>query len=286
MLDLAILFALLSLVFGGLNEIVFKRYSAVERSRGMVISGVGVVWCILLYLDTSIRSENIVFNLDTWGYGLVAGIVVALANILLLEALRHMEVSLGSTIYRLNTIVVVILSVLFLDESLSLIKLAGISSGVIAVLLLYQHHHSSGHGNALRLGLTLVISGAVLRAIYSVVTKAGLSGGADADALMLISALSWIVSGFCYAFFIEHRYAITRVKIAYSVVSGCLVYGIVKTLVTALSYGEASVVVSIANLSFLTALVVALALKMERLSVRKILAMSFAIIAITLLTQS
>ena len=71
MLDLAILFALLSLVFGGLNEIVFKRYSVVERSRGMVISGVGVIWSLLLYLDTSIRGAEIVFNLDTWAYGLV-----------------------------------------------------------------------------------------------------------------------------------------------------------------------------------------------------------------------
>jgi len=286
MLDLAVLFALLSLVFGGLNEIVFKRYSAKERSRGMVISGVGVVWSLLLYLDTSFRGDDIVFTVDTWAYGLVAGIVVALANILLLEALRHMEVSLGSTIYRLNTIVVVILSVVFLGESISLLKLAGVSCGVVAVLLLYQHHHVSGKGNTLRLGLGLVITGAVLRAIYSVVTKAGLSESANADALMLIAALSWIVSGFCYAFFIEHRYAITKVKMAYSIVSGCLVYAIVKTLVTALSYGEASVVVSIANLSFLTALIIALILKMERLSIRKLMAMGFAVTAITLLTQS
>ena len=286
MFDPAILFAVLSLFFGGLNEIVFKRYSVIERSRGMVISGVGVVWSLLLYLDTSFRGNEIVFTADTWAYGLVAGIIVALANILLLEALRHMEVSLGSTIYRLNTIVVVILSVVFLGETLSLVKLAGVSSGVVAVLLLYQHHHVSGQGNALQLGLSLVIAGAVLRAIYSVVTKAGLSEGVDADALMFLSALSWIVSGFCYAFFIEHRYAITKVKVAYSVVSGCLVYGIVKTLVTALSYGEASVVVSIANLSFLTALIVALFLKMERLSIRKLMAMGFAITAITLLTQT
>ena len=284
--DSAILYAIMSLVFAGLHEIVFKRYSASERSRGMVICGIGVVWSLLLYVDVSLSGDGFSFTDNTWRYGLLAGLAVAVANILLLEAMRHMEVSLGSTIYRLNTIIVVILSVVYLGESLSLIKLIGISSGVVAVLLLYQHHHANGQGNALKLGLILVTSGAVLRAIYSVVTKDALSNGTDADSLMIISSLSWVVSGFCYAVFIENRYSITRVKLVYSIISGGLVYGVVKTLVTALSYGEASVVVSIANLSFLTALSVALFLKMERLSVRKLAAMGFAILAIILLTQS
>jgi len=282
----AIIFALLSLIIGGLNEVVFKRYSARDRSRGMMISGVGVVWTFLLIIDTSIRGDAIVFTQATWWFGLVAGIIVAIANILLLESLRHMEVSLGSTIYRLNTIAVVFLSVIFLGESMSVIKLAGVSCGVIAVLLLYRQQHSSGAHSTLKTGLIIVISGALLRAVYGVVTKAGLSQGADADALMLISALCWIVSGLLYAVLIEHRYSITRAKLVYSLVSGIFVYGIVRTLVTALSLGEASVVITIANMSFLMSLLVALALKMEVLSPKKIVAMLFAIGAITLLSQA
>jgi len=176
MQNTAIFFAILSLIFGGLNEIVFKRYSARERSRGMMISGVGLVWCLLLILDVNIRGDLILFNQPTWFYGLVAGICVAIANILLLESLRHMEVSLGSTIYRLNTIAVVILSVIFLNETLSVFKLAGVGCGIVAVLLLYHHHqHATGKNAALKTGLILVIVGALLRAIYGVVTKAGLS---------------------------------------------------------------------------------------------------------------
>jgi len=68
--------------------------------------------------------------------------------------------------------------------------------------------------------------------------------------------------------------------------SGLLVYGIVKTLVKALSLGEASVVITIANMSFLMALLVALVLKMEALSPKKIIAMIFAISAITLLSYA
>jgi len=286
MIDLAILFAILSLMLGGLNEVVFKRYSARQRSRGMMISGIGVVWTLLLIFDIALRGDSIDIDQAGLVYGLVAGLIVAVANILLLESLKHMEVSLGSTIYRLNTIVVVILSIIFLGEIMTLFKVSGIACGVIAVLLLYRHQTSQEDQGELKFGLGLVLTGALCRAVYGVVTKAGLNAGSDMDLLLLTSALCWVVSGLFYARFIEQQYAITRQKIVYSVLSGCLVYGIVRTLLAALALGEASVVITIANLSFLMALLVALILKMERLSGRKLLAMGFAISAIALLTHA
>jgi drug/metabolite transporter (DMT)-like permease len=252
----------------------------------MMISGVGLVWSILLSLDVAVRGDSFLLDQSTWLYGLTAGVCVAIANILLLESLRHIEVSLGSTIYRLNTIAVVILSIVFLNESLSVFKLVGVVCGVVAGLLLYRHQNSSGTYTTLKTGVLLVILGALLRAIYGVVTKAGLSAEADANGMILISAVCWIVSGLLYAVLIEHRYSITRKKLSYSLVSGLLVYGIVRTLIMALSLGEASVVVPIANMSFLMALLVALVMKMEVLSIKKVTAMVFAVSAILLLTQA
>ena len=39
-----VLYALLSLFFAGLNDLVFKRYAAKDRSRGMVVFAIGLVW--------------------------------------------------------------------------------------------------------------------------------------------------------------------------------------------------------------------------------------------------
>ncbi len=286
MIDTAILFALASLVLGGLNEVVFKRYSAKIRSRGMMIAGVGLVWTLLLLLDVALRGASFNFDANGLGFGLVAGLVVAFANILLLEALRHMEVSLGSTIYRLNTIGVVILSILFLSESMSPVKLSGIACGLAAVTMLYRHQSIHANHAGLGLGLALVITGSLCRAVYGVVTKAGLQHGADVETLLLTSALCWIGSGLVYARFIERRYAVTRTKIGYSLLSGCLVYGIVRTLLAALALGEASVVITVANLSFLVALLVALITGMERISLRKGMAMVLAVGAIALLARA
>ncbi len=285
MIDAAVWFALLSLVLGGLNEVVFKRYSGGTRSRGMLIAGVGCVWLLLLAFELALTGGSIDADATGLGYALAAGIAVALANILLLEGLRHMEVSLGSTIYRLNTIAVVILAVVFLGESLPPIKIAGIACGILAVILLYRHHQQETDYRELKLGLSMVLVGALLRALYGIFSKAGLQQGVDMDLLLITGALCWIISGLVYARLVEKRYAITRVKIIYASVSGLLVYGIVRSLLAALELGEASVVITIANLSFLMALLVALVFGMERLNLRKLLAMGLAVAAIMLLAR-
>ena len=48
--------------------------------------------------------------MTTVAYGLISSPVLVLANILLIESLAHLDVSPGSTIYRLNTIGFVVLS--------------------------------------------------------------------------------------------------------------------------------------------------------------------------------
>ena len=69
-------------------------------------------------------------------FGLAAGILIAVSNTLLIESLTHIDVSLGSTIYRLNTIAVVALAVALLDEPLTGVKLAALALAVTAIVVL------------------------------------------------------------------------------------------------------------------------------------------------------
>lgn len=286
MISAAVGFALLSLSLSGINDVLFKRYNRRERSRGMLIFGIGIVWGTLQLTDALISGATPEFNRASWLYGIAAGICVAAANIGLLEGLRHMDVSLGSTIYRLNTIGVVILSALLLGESMTLIKGTGIALGVIAVLILHRPPVDPEFRKMINVGLLVMVGAALLRAAYGVISKAGLNSGADPAALILLSALCWIVSGLGYAVIIEKSHRVTVEKVFYACVSGALVYGIVRTLVAALSLGEANVVIPIANMSFLMALTVAILFKMEKLDARKAVAMGAAVVAITLLTRA
>jgi len=282
----AIAFALLSLGFAGLNDVVFKRYAAKERSRGMLVLGIGLVWLLLQFFAVLGKGHLPATDSTTLVYGALAGAVLAASNILLIESLTHVEVSLGSTIYRLNTIGVAALSVLFLDESLAATKAAGIALGVLAVLTLLHRPHgtaAAGHG---ALFVWLAILASLLRAVYGVLTKAGLNRGADADTLLLIAAVSWVIGGALYALLREGRVRVTGKKAAYALLSGVLVFLIVNFLIAAVARGEASVVIPIANLSFVAALLVSVMLGMERLTARKVAAVGFAMAAIGLLALS
>lgn len=282
----AIGFALLSLLFAGVNDFVFKRYSRKERSRGMFVLGIGVVWGLLQLLVLEMRGEQFALDSSSLGFGVAAGVMVTLSNLLLLECLTHLNVSLGSTIYRLNTVGVVILSYLFLGESMSVVKLIGIGFGVVAVLYLYRDHPARAGLHALGLFFWVAVCAALLRAGFGVTFKAGLSEGAHAPTMMLIAALSWIVGGLCYALVRERRVRITRKKLGYSVLSGLLVFAIVNSLILALERGQASVVVPIANLGFVVALAMSVAVGMEQFTMRKIVATICAAVSIFLLAQA
>jgi drug/metabolite transporter (DMT)-like permease len=138
-----ITFALMSLVIAGLNDVVFKRYSLKDRSRGMYIFGIGVIWTLLQAGHTVMSDTPLQWSPATIAFGLAAGILLTLSNILLLESFTHIAVSFGSTIYRLNTIGVVLLSTSILGENLPLFKIVGILLGLAAVSLLY--HRDTGH---------------------------------------------------------------------------------------------------------------------------------------------
>ncbi|MCU7805194.1 MAG: DMT family transporter [Candidatus Thiodiazotropha sp. (ex Lucinoma borealis)] len=279
----AIVFALLSLLFAGLNDVVFKRYSSKDRSRGMIVFGIGVVWLLLQSLTIILDNSRFLPDTVTLGYGLTAGIILALSNILLIEGLTQTDVSVGSTIYRLNTIGVVLLSVVFLQEPLGWLKMAGISSGVLAVLLLMHQSHAVEMGRMVTLYVWLVVLASLLRAVYGVISKVGLNQGADTDSMLLVAALCWVIGGALYALLREGRFRLTRKKTAYALVSGLLVYLIVNFLLAAIARGEASVVIPIANLSFIAALLISAVLGMERLSVKKLTAVLCAIGSIWLL---
>jgi len=280
-----VVFALLSLTCAGVNDVVFKRYAAKDRSRGAYVFGIGVVWAVLQLSYAAGTGLEPALSGITLRYGAIAGVLLTASNLCLLESLTHIDASLGSTIYRLNTVVVVILSVLFLHESLGWMALTGVVLGVGAVFLLYRR---DGHGEATRRRFALFFGLAVLaslcRAAYGVVSKAGLVHGAALQSMLVIAAVCWIVGGAGYALLREKRLRITRKKAAYALLSGVLVFLIVNFLLQAIEHGRASIAIPIANMSFVIALLLSVWLGMERMSARKLAAVGLSVAALWLLS--
>ena len=283
--SIAVAFALSSLLFAGILDVLFKRYARRERSRGMYVSGIGLVWGGIQLLVLTVQGQPLILDPQTLSFGLAAGLMVLLSNLLLIESLTHLDVSIGSTIYRLNTVGVVILSFLFLAEGLGTFKLLGIGFSVAAALLLFQHPRTDTDARMLSIYFWVAVLASVLRAGFGVTSKAGLLHGANASSMMAIAAACWVLGGFLYALLRERRVRVTRDKLVYAGLSGVVVFLVVNTLLLALQYGEASVVAPIANLSFVVALALSVATRMERLTPRKCGAVACASISIALLAR-
>jgi drug/metabolite transporter (DMT)-like permease len=271
-----ILFAILSLSFAGVNDIFFKKYSQKDRSRGMFILGIGVVWVLLQSVALRLKTGGFAYDALSISFGLLAGAFLVVSNILLLESYTHIDISLGSTVYRLNTVVVVLLSFFLLDESLSAMKVLGILLGLISVGFLYQRSHSRAKTAHYSLFFLLAILAAFMRALYGVTTKDALLHHAEPQVMLFVIALSWIVGGAVYARVKEKRFRLTRKKLVYSAISGTLVFAIANFLMLAVERGQASVVIPIANMSFIVALIISVQLKMEKLTRKKGVAIAFA----------
>ena len=282
----AIFFALVSLAAAGCLDVTFRRFSLKERSRGMYVFGCGFVWLVLQLTFFTITDAQICLDEGTILYGLITGALLVLANILLIESLTGLDVSLGSMIYRLNTIGVVAISFMLLAEDVGFFKLLGIGIGVAAVLILYRRADGGDTVPIPVLFFVMAIAASAFRAIYGVASKVALEQGAAAEGLLVIAAISWIVGGFAYAAFREKRVRITGKKAAYAVVSGTLAFAVVNALIEALKNGEASVVVPIANLSFAVAMLLSVFLGMEQLSSRKYIAIGCAALSVFLMAQT
>jgi drug/metabolite transporter (DMT)-like permease len=270
-----------------LLDLVLKLYAKQRHSIGLLIFGIGAVWLALHAIYIAATDQPVAFDPVTLQYGLLAAVCVTISNVLLLECLVHMPISSASTIYRLNTIPLVIMAVIFLGETLTIAKGLGVAAGIVTVMLLYQAGSTADSDRShIRLYLSLIILAAVIRALYGIFTKAGITRGGDANVLMLLAALGFICGGLLYAVFRERTGRFTHQMAVYMLVAGTLVYSVVWLLTTALTLGDASVVVPIANMGFIAAFLFSVLLRLEVLTRRKMLAIVSAMLSVTLLTAA
>ena len=279
--------AVLCLIASGLLDLVFKLYATKPRSRGMLIFGIGCVWAVLQLGYMSFSSSPVSIDNTTLGYGLTAAIFVTVSNILLVECMGHLPISMASTIYRLNTVPLVIIAVLFLGEDIDLWRALGIICGLITVFLLYQptHAREQTYSHYARFVVFIVLA-SLIRALYGVATKAGVSAGGDPNTMMLLAAIGWCIGGLGYARFRERRVVLNRAKLKYIAIAGFLVFSIVWLLTKALTLSDTSVVIPIANMGFVAAFLFSIGFRMETINPRKLGAIALAVISIALLTGS
>lgn len=282
---MAIAYALFSLLFAGLNDLVFKRYGMnTTRSVGGFVALVGLVMAaFFLVYGAAVGS----LTLDGRGLaiGCFAGLMSVSSNILLIEAMKKSGAGMGSMIFRLNLVFVAILAWLLLGESWTLWKLTGLALAVAAVVLIFRETREAGRTTAW-LSLGLLGAASFLRAWMGLAYRqAGLWGVADGP-FILVGGLFWIAGGLLYGLASERRLRVGRRGAGLGLLSGLLASGIVLFMKRGVNSGEAGIVIPIAQMSFLITFPAAALLLGERLTPGKWAAMALAVGAILALALS
>jgi hypothetical protein len=70
MVSSSVIYALLSLICAGGNDVVFKRYAAKNCSRGAYVFGIGLVWAVLQLAYASQKGFEFGFTGAPMFYGL------------------------------------------------------------------------------------------------------------------------------------------------------------------------------------------------------------------------
>ncbi len=286
-MSLILIFTLCCLACSAVNDLVFKFFARKERSRGMFVMYVGIISTLLLLFLPDKMGDNWRITLLC---GVIGGLVSAAGNILLIESMSSLSAGICSTVYRLNLALVVPFSVLIFGEELGVKQYLGVAFALAAILAFLPGSTGSGakgtEKKAAVLPWVMIITAAVFRAGLGLFYKYGFTQGASPNGVSLLTVSLWIVSGLVYGVWRERGFKWFDTKmIRYGILSGFLVAGIIFFMAQALKFKDAnaSVVLPVAQMSFLATFVLSAIFLKEKVTLWKICALLCGVAALLLL---
>ncbi|OPZ83944.1 MAG: EamA-like transporter family protein [bacterium ADurb.Bin429] len=282
---MGIAYALVSMLFAGVNDFVFKQYTnGARQSLGLFLGGVGLVWTVFFGILLLTTAGSVTWT--HWPISVGAGLVSILSNILLVRSFRTFPAGTGATIYRLNLVVVAVLSFFWLQEPATLWKMIGITLGAAAVLSLGRI--PAGNSSATRVtsfGIAILITACVLRALMGILYKLASTHGIPMYELLAINGAVWGVGGLLYAVTSRESLHLNTRMTGFVGMSGLLVCGITYFMLAATRIAEASIAIPITQMSFVVTCALGATLHNEPFTSPKLFAIAAAVGCVVCLTQ-
>ena len=284
---MAIFWAFACMFFAACNDLLFKFFAGKNRGNGFFVSVVGVVWLVVALIPALLGQAPADWR-ATIIWGCISGFFSLAGNIMMLDAMRSLDVGVCSTIYRLNLVPVTVGAALILNENITPIQYVGIAAACLAILAFVPRNQSEVKRKVGWAFIVMIIA-SLLRAGMGLSYRYGFLHGASEKYVVVVNSLFWIFGGVLYAFWRERHlmpYNKQDWKNLFFLggLSGALVTGIVITMALMLKLGNASVVLPIAQMSFLVTGALGIWLFKERLTVSKAMAFILGVAAVLLLS--
>lgn len=278
-----LLFALGAMLCFGAGDIIYKRAAA---------TGVGAAQFVMLQAWVFAPTINLYAfatgTLDVhWSaaWGSLAGFFSLIAFYNFARSLKDGAVSTNAPIFRLNFTLTAALAILLLGETLTFAKAGALACALVAVWLLLAEP-GAARGHIKFTSLTRVLVATVAMAFANLFYKVGLQQGALPETMVAAQAWAFSSMATVLAVMQERRLRLTPWAWPYSVPAALtLLVGFV-LLLHGLARGPASVLVPVAQMSFVFTAVVGAVLFRERLSTRKRVGLAVAAAALALFAVS
>ena len=278
---MGIVFAICSLAFAGINDIVFKKYGQKKRPTGIFFILIGIIWASFFLALGAFRG-TLTVSTETIITGVAAGFFSAVSNIILVEVMKKTGASVAATIYRLNLVFVALLAFFYLHEKINIFKIAGLIAAGAAIALFAIPDKSQKGSSPVFIPVLVLAAAAFLRACFGIVCKVASNYAVSNEVFLAVCGMCWFAAGAVYYLLLE-----TDVRVEYSVfpyagLSGLLICGIVFFLKLAVNAADASIAVTVSQFSFLVTAPVAFMFMKERLTVWKALGINASVLCIVL----
>ena len=273
-----LLFSLMSMALVGTADLLLRRATlrGVRPGSFMVLQSwffgpTALTWALA---TGSLRWNRAIL------FGPVAGVLAFVATYAFLRSLQAPggQVSVNAAVYRLNLAVAAVLAIVFLGESVTAPKVAGLVLAVTAVLLLTETSARRATPSARGIGWAGVATVAFGLVLFLYKVAVGL--GAPPALLILGQFSSLTIIAFCWATWREGGVRFTRAIWTHAPVCGVLNSSGRVLLAWALTSGEASAAVPVSQMSFVFTFLLAAPLFGEPVTPRKLGGLLAAVLAV------
>jgi drug/metabolite transporter (DMT)-like permease len=276
-------FALGAMLCFGASDLIYKRAAAIGSPSRQFIMMQGWVYCPTVTLYSWLTDTLHPTSAALWGA--IAGMVSLSGFYNFARSLQDGAVSTNAPIFRLNFIVTAALAVAFLDESLTLPKGAALLCALVAVWFLLAER-GGGTTRSTAASLVRVVIATVSLGLANVLLKVGLQYGELPETL--VSAQAWTFSSLAtlFAFLPKRRLPVSGSTWRYSTPAAIVLVTASVLLAHGLQRGPASVLVPVAQMSFVFTAVLGASLFRESLDARKVIGLLVAAAALVLFAVS
>jgi drug/metabolite transporter (DMT)-like permease len=276
-------FALGAMLCFGTGDLIYKRAAANGIAARHFAMLQAFVFCPAVTLYAWLTGTLAPQLSALWGS--LAGFFLLIAVNNFLVSLKSGAVSTNAAIFRLNFTITAALAVLLLGEPLNAQKLAALTCALIAVWLLLAEPGAHGKRpdppSFLR-----VVAATVAMALANFFHKVGLLHGAMPETLVSAQAWTFTALATLIAFVRDRGYKAPPRAWRYAPFAAIALAIAFVLLLYGLARGPASVLVPVAQMSFVITALFGIVIFRERLDMRKGLGLAVAIAALALFAVS